>query len=83
MVMSAVDQSIDRAAWKRYSKSNRTRCEICGHAAVVRVRLVATELGGKGNAVVATQEVLLCDAHGQHNYGDALRKLRGTEVLKT
>lgn len=81
--MSVEPQHIDRAAWKRYSKRNADRCEICGHRAQVRVKLVATELGATGNAVVVSQEVLLCDSHGQHGYGDALRRLRGTEVLKT
>jgi hypothetical protein len=75
-------EGIDRAMWSRYATANTDHCAECGRRAEVAVSLVATEVGGKTGKAVVHRKVYLCDEHGQLRYGDALRKLLGTEVLK-
>lgn len=81
--MSTDAGTIDRAMWERYSVNNRDHCEVCGRRAQVVVILTASELGAGKSARIASRSVYYCDTHGQQRYGDSLRKLLGTEVLKT
>lgn len=73
------EQPLDLASWRRYSKSNKDRCMVCGNPAVVSVRLTASPLTRGGNALAAHQ-FLYCHDHGIMRFGEALIRLNGGNI---
>lgn len=74
--MSTETPTVDRAAWARFSKSNKDRCWVCGHRGVVGIILTATVRGGTRGEAMAKQQFVFCDEHGRARFGAGLYALQ-------
>ena len=76
--------ALTKADWGRFQRNpNVKRCLVCGKSADVSVKLTATELGasaGKTGVLIVTETLHYCHTHGVLRYGDALRRLQGSDA---